>query len=213
MARKEPQKRPSEAQLLKSQKRIAGYIAGSGQPFKKAAADLGYTAREIKKFFYDDPAKTIANYNRNITTRGLFRLSTNVVEKRVEIKSGPSKGLLVPQKVRAFTGPIKGVTPVSDKEGTEEQQRLYKRFVQSIKLQQETPTLSMSMAWKEYTSGKGLPTSIEEIKEMYANDEISKREVTSILTHWRNIYPTMSDEWYSDMADQFAEYDELRDIA
>lgn len=94
---------------------------------------------------------------------------------------------------------------------SDEGQRLARSYYHSIATQYETPRLSMQIQWQIYTSSKGLPTSIEEIKEMYADDEIGKRQAMSILKTWRDTYYKMSDDWYEDMVSQFEEYDEYRD--
>jgi hypothetical protein len=223
-ARKEPKKKPSETQLLRSQRRIAGRITRSmtelNQSLKDVAKDFGVSERELKKYLYQPRAVTSKNYNRNESFRKLYRRSGNVIEKEVMEKlpdriikgrSIPQRGKMVKVKVLSFEGDVRGVTPYKRGEGTEDQDRLYNRLLRSIKIESELPALSMSMSWQKYTSERGLPVSIEGIKEMYADGEISKRQVASILTHWHNIYPNMTDDWYSEIEDQFEELDELRD--
>lgn len=218
MAAKQPQKRPTEAQLTKSIKRIGGYVtARFGDSFKEIANDLGTTERALRNYLFGDQAKTLRNFPRTKSSRTLFNISTNITTRTEVEKFGERiiRGRKVPQtrmverKVRSLSGPVLGVNPYEKGSGSEEQERYYQRITQSIKLQAEVPALQMTLGWQKYTATHNLPTSIEEIKELYADGVISKRQVSSILTHWHSIYSNMSDDWYEDMQDQFAEYDEF----
>lgn len=222
MAPKKSQKRPTEAQLLKSRLRIGGYLTQLGEPWRKAAKNLGTTEANLRKYLFQDPSTTIDHFTRNRGFRRMYIASTNVVEKRRKELVGylTLEGKRVPDyretgplyKARVFQGPIRGVEPYETDAGTDEQDRLYQRIKSSIKLGAPLPSLEMSLSWQNYTSRYDIPTSMEEIKELYAKGELSKRQAASILTHWHNIYSNMSDDWYEDMLDQFAEYDELNDL-
>ncbi len=220
MARKGASKRPSETNLFKSRERIGGYLTALGQPYNKAAKLLGTTEHELKKFLYGAKDQTLKNFPRNKSARRLYVLGGGNIEttKTYEITGYREiKGRQIPQRQLVekrrltFEGPIKGVEPYELESGTEDQDRLYKRYLSSIKLERELPSLAMSQEWAKYTSRYDIPVSIEEIKELYAEQELSKRQVTAILNHWHNIYYDMTDDWYETMADEFAAYDEFAD--
>jgi hypothetical protein len=220
VARKEPQNRPTAAQLAKSRERIEGYLVQLGHPLRQVAAEFNstrrHTEKQLRQYLFTEPEKVLRYYSRNRAYRDFFQGSTNVEPKEFTVQLPPRtiRGKIVPQsrvetrKVRVLSGPIKGIEPYAPESGTEEQERLYRQFTASSRQGFELPSLQMSLNWQNYTSRYDIPVSIEDIKDLYAEGEISKRQVGNILTHWHSIYSNMSDDWYDDMVDQFAEYDD-----
>lgn len=207
--RSKPPFRPTEAQLVKSQKRIAKYVTALRQPYNIAARNLEITERALKQFMFGGTKNVLKNYPRSKSTQKLFRASINYFDERVE----DAQGILVPKRVPRFKGPIAGVEPYVPESGDEDQERKYKRLTQSIRQGYELPRLGMENAWAKYTSARGLPTSIEEIKELYADGEFNTRTATSILSHWHSIYYDMTDDWYEGMVEEFDAYSDYGENA
>ena len=60
----------------------------------------------------------------------------------------------------------------------------------------------MALSWQVYASERNIPTSIEAIKELYSDGELSRRQAVGLLNHWKAIY-SIDDDYFDQTLDDF----------
>jgi riboflavin synthase len=206
-------RRPTTPQIKKSQRRIAAYLVKFDGTIKDAAKNLGVTEQQLTKYLWQPVKKTRRAFNISFAYQDLYEKSLGEVRKNKagkEFRRIVIGGVQIPKAKKRTIDYNTGEIVESWSGLSGRQEREYQVYETAIQLEQITPTLQMKLEWQKYADNKGIPTSIDEIKELYADGEINRRTVNSILSNWRKIYE-VSDDWYEDTIDQFDEYDDLRD--
>lgn len=209
MARREPKKRPTQAQIRRSQKRLIGYIAKTSEPIDVAAARLRVSRKQLENFLFQPVKSTFTNFRRSEGYRRLYEQTGTV-----DTKTGKHR----------LVGPIAGVKRIPriktelyhDQKHGEIRERVFIKGVNqearrrasilthSSMLEYKTTEAQATLEWQIWASEHSVPTSIMDIKTLYKEGQLSGSQVKTILSHWRAVYDdSMTDDHYDDTLNKF----------
>jgi hypothetical protein len=222
--------RPTQPQIKRSQKRLIGFLAKTGEPIDVAAARLRVTRKQLENYLFQPVKSTRRTFRRSKAYQSLYEQTGNVRKVVVQVGGTKSNTSGITRTVDrfSFTGPLAGVKriprvvtrPFVDTEGeirehvyvrgvSREAQRRASILTHSTMLEYRTTEAQATLDWQIYASEHQIPTSISDIKAAYQTGQISSSQVHAILTHWRQIYDdSVTDDYYDSVLEDFDDYEE-----
>lgn len=205
-------RKPTQAQIKRSQTTINAYMAKTGKTFNDTAKSLGISPKKLDKYMFGGQKNIRRAYNAYIdiydqTKDGLFQgvKVPKLLTEMVQRKGVPTRYTHVGgryEKIYSYRqggkrtednpqGLIESVTRVYHaprKPVSPEIQRRTSIFQQSIEQGIKTPSTEAAIQWQTFTSQQNVPASLEELRAAYEDGSISKSKIQKIVDFWQETY-------------------------
>lgn len=194
------QKRPSTVSIRKRQRNI---VEGMGtvphMKYADAAKRLGVTPAQLRSFLDRTPT-TRRNFNRSPAYRKLYEAGER---KSVAQSFGVKRVNRYPHKAAE----IRDLAAKQEKYPKMGYGHPDSKQVSHLLIKYYYPNGHEETAWATWTREHDLPISINAIRDLRKNDEITANQYHSALVTWRETYTGIKDGWYA----KYAEYDNVED--
>lgn len=192
-------KRPSKVSLRARQKNILEGLGTTDFKYAEAAKKFGVTPRQLKRFVETKPQDLRRNFNRSPAYEKLYGAASSSTEQRKEVRERLGVSRIKRYKYRERDIQNLKTLRLSEKElrnRTQIGEQLQNLYTKAVHARYD---------WASYTREHNLPRSIEAIKLLHRNNQISDDEYLTTIKVWRDIY-TVSAARFERYADDVIDF-------
>ncbi len=174
-------KRPSYKSIRARQKSILEGMGTSDLKYNEAAKRLGVTPRELKRFAETKPSKLRKNFNRSSANQKLYGART-ATEQRKDVRE--AFGVTRIKKYKYRESEIQALKVMKLKPSELRNRTQIGEQVQNLYSDKEHARYE----WASYARENDIPTSIDTLKLLHRNNQISDSDYVDAVNTWRAIY-------------------------
>lgn len=175
-------RRPSKISIRARQRNILEGMGTADDRYKQAAKRFGVTPRQLKTFVTTKPAQMRTDFNRSPAYKKLYGTAKTAPEQRKQVRETFEVTRIKRYKIREADIRRLKLQRLSEKELRNRTQ--IGELVQNLYSQGSYDKYK----WANYVHDKHLPTSIDTIKLLHRNGNISDKAYIAAVKQWRAIY-------------------------